>query len=46
MLYVFKIVSFLTFLKIFLLIVLIYCRNVANLNFTSLENLEGNTGTN
>jgi len=37
-LYIFKIVSVLTFLKIVLLIVPINCKNFANLNSTSLEN--------
>ena len=39
MLYIFKIVSVLTFLQIVLLIVPINCKNVANLNSTSLEDL-------
>ena len=39
MLYIFKIVSFLTFLKIVLLIVPINCKHFANLNSTSLGNL-------
>jgi len=38
-LYIFKIVSVLTFLKIVLLIVPINCKNFANLNSTSLENV-------
>ena len=38
LLYNFKIVSVLTFLKIVLLIVPINCKNFANLNSTSLEN--------
>jgi hypothetical protein len=38
-LYIFKIVSVLTFLQIVLLIVPINCKNVANLNSTSLEDL-------
>jgi hypothetical protein len=37
-LYIFKIVSVFTFLKILLLIVPINCKNVDNLNSTSLEN--------
>jgi len=37
-LYIFKIVSILTFLKIVLLIVTINPKNFANLNSTSLEN--------
>ena len=37
MLYIFKIFSVLTFLKIVLLIVPINCKNFANLNSTSLE---------
>jgi len=37
-LYIFKIVSLLTFLKMVLLIVPINCKNCANLNSTSLEN--------
>ena len=37
-LYNFKIVSVLTFLKMVLLIIPINCKNVANLNSTSLEN--------
>jgi presenilin-like A22 family membrane protease len=37
-LYNFKIVSILTFLKIVLLIVTINCKNFANLIYTSLEN--------
>jgi len=37
-LYIFKIVSFLTLLKIVLLILPINCKKIANLNSTSLEN--------
>jgi hypothetical protein len=37
-LYIFKIVSVLTFTKIVLLIVPVNCKNFANLNSTSLEN--------
>ena len=37
MLYIFKIVSFLTFLKIVLLLVIMNCKNFAILNSTSLQ---------
>ena len=37
-LYIFKIVSVLTFLKIVLLVLPIDCKNFANLDYTSLEN--------
>ena len=43
MLYIFKIVSVLTFLKIVLLIVPINCKNFANLDSTSLGRLQRTT---